>query len=63
MATKSCKKFCFGCDVDFTVKFSDEDTKVSVDFCPFCGDNIDDDDDLPEDEEDSDEQSDDDHWG
>ena len=63
MATKSTKLFCFGCDVEFTVKFSDEDTKLSVGYCPFCGDTVDDEDDVP-DEDDSDEDSDDgDRWG
>lgn len=59
MAKQSSTHFCFSCDSEFTVKFSDEDTKLTVDYCPFCGDTVDDEDDVPDDDDDD---SDDNQW-
>lgn len=61
MAKKSSTHFCYGCDAEFTVKKSEEDNKLTVDYCPFCGDTIDPEEDMPEEDEES-EESDDDSW-
>jgi len=44
MSKKSVILFCFPCDVDFTIKFSEENTKMTPSYCPFCGEVIDEDD-------------------
>lgn len=41
MAKTSIGLYCYDCDLDFTVKFSEEQTKVEPVFCPFCGAEID----------------------
>lgn len=42
--------FCYSCDVDFKVTYSDEDNALVVEHCPFCGELIDSDDADMEDE-------------
>jgi hypothetical protein len=54
MAKKSSTHSCYSCDAEFTVKFSDEEIKLAVEFCPFCGDTLDTEEDVPEEEEDED---------
>lgn len=58
MSKKSVNLFCFSCDVDFTIRFSEENTKMKAEYCPFCGEPIDEDDgDVEEtDEEESDDE-------
>jgi hypothetical protein len=38
---KSFERFCFSCDVDFTIKLSEENIKMEPTYCPFCGEEID----------------------
>lgn len=53
MSKKSVQLFCFDCDVEFTIKYSEENTKMTPIYCPFCGQEID-----PEDSDsDSDEET------
>lgn len=34
------KLFCYDCDVEYTVKHSDEVTKLEPECCPFCGQQV-----------------------
>lgn len=53
MAKKNVNLYCFECDIDFTVKFSEDDALMDPEYCPFCGEaiEIDDGDPTGEDEE------------
>lgn len=58
MSKKSVNLFCFSCDVDFSVKFEEENRKMNPTYCPFCGEEIEPDDfEIEEEDEDSEEQS------
>lgn len=59
MSKKSVNLFCFSCDVDFTVRMSEENTKMKAEYCPFCGEEIDEDDGDAEESDDSNENEDD----
>jgi hypothetical protein len=40
VSNKSVKLYCYDCDLEFTVKFSVEDTFADPEHCPFCGEEI-----------------------
>ena len=47
---KTLTLFCYDCDLEYTVKFSSDDTKATPDCCPFCGSSVDTEDGSGEDE-------------
>lgn len=56
---------CSSCDSTFTISYEEEDVEGEIEFCPFCGAEIDDDDEddftgveLNDDDEESDEDDD-----
>lgn len=62
MSKKSIKVFCYSCDLEFTVKVSEDEDKVEVSYCVFCGDEIEQEQDVPEDSE-EDDKDENDRWG
>lgn len=62
MSKKSLHMFCFSCDLEYTVKVDEENTKVEPEFCPFCGEVIDTEESDLDESEDSDVEVED-EWG
>jgi hypothetical protein len=58
MSKKTIKLVCLSCDIEYTIKYSEEELKVSPDICPFCGDEIEHEDDSDSDEEEESENDD-----
>jgi hypothetical protein len=56
MSNKSKTFFCFSCEAEGTIKYSAEDTKIIPEFCPFCGDSLDNEEFTPEDEQEEEEE-------
>lgn len=59
MSKKSSELFCYGCDFEFTVKYDKDETLAKPEYCPFCGDKIEQEThDAPEDSDEESEESD-----
>lgn len=41
MAKKSISLYCFSCDLDYTIKYDEENTKITPEYCSFCGEEVD----------------------